>query len=162
MKNKVVKVFIICLVIACGACAGSVPAEPTATEVPPTATPVPPTETPIPPTDTPLPPTETPIPPTPTEAEPEFPTGEFFSSSFLYTLFIKEDGTWNVDAQAVVVGEYEVDGDQVIMTDESSWCSELGPGIYRWKFTDGDLKLSTVEDACDLRRDWLTVSYKQQ
>lgn len=157
MKLNKNLILIICLLFVCGACNIAEPS-PTATPIPPTATPVPPTDTQAPPTDTPEPPTAT-----PTEAPIEFPTGEFYNGSWAITLFFYEVGTWNTkQAFGFDGGEYKVDGDQVTFIRGSTYCLDLGDGIYTWSFVDGALSFKTVEDDCQERRVLFGNKFKQQ
>jgi hypothetical protein len=159
MKHTKLIISTICIVMFCVGCATAEPVS-TATDVQPTATPIPPTDTPLPSKDTPIPPAET-----PTEPPIEFPRGKFYNSSFDSYLIINDDGTWRLlegTNRTFFTGLYQLEGDRVIFTDWSGYCSEFGDGTYSWNFLEGVLSMKTVKEDCKLRSERLTFPYTQQ
>lgn len=99
----------------------------------------------------------------PTKTASEFPTGEFFNSSFVSTLTITKYGKWKaVGNDMNIRGKYMVDGKRVTFIEESTWCGVIGDGVYTWEFEDSILYLNIIEDQCDTRVRWLSLPYKER
>jgi len=91
-----------------------------------------------------------------TRAQDKFPTGSFAAGMF--TITFNSDGSHSVSAddKIVVKGTYNVEQDQLILTDKEGEYACDGPGKYKWKYDGKALALSKVEDECEGRMAALT------
>jgi len=101
--------------------------------------------------------------------------GEFPTGNYTVTFTEADDvtpeivGTWSVvwridgdfiigfEGDALVQGEFSVDGNQVTLTDRDGPGRCPDSGTYEWAFQDPELTLSLVSDSCESRSEVLTT-----
>ena len=89
-------------------------------------------------------------------AQDKFPTGSFAAGMF--TITFNSDGSHSVSAddKIVVKGTYNVEQDQLVLTDKEGEYACAETGKYKWKYDGKALTLTKVEDECEGRMTALT------
>jgi hypothetical protein len=84
-----------------------------------------------------------------------------------WTLKLTDKGKFSVsyDGDTVVMGSFTVTKDEIAFSDEAGKFAEkeAGPGRYRWKYQDGQLRFTTIQDKGPGRQKALTFGpWKKQ